>query len=83
MYAAFFALGLRWGYSVGYATTLFMELPTAILARGHCFPALRRDLPYGACFLAIRVLFNAYLLAQWFAHRAAAPATLWRGAGVW
>ena len=31
-FAAFFALGLRWGYSIGYATTLFMELPTAILA---------------------------------------------------
>ena len=45
-YTAFFLLILHWGYTVAGATTLALELPTAILACGHCFPSQRQDLLY-------------------------------------
>ena len=53
-----------------------LELPTALLARGHCFPSLRVDLAYGVSFLSLRVLFNAYLLWRWYGM-ADAPVRLW------
>lgn len=67
VYAAFFGKLVQWGYTVGGATTLCLEIPTAILARGHCFPHLRVDLPFGLAFFAIRVVFHSYMLVKWVA----------------
>ena len=66
-YTLFFAWGLAQNASVGFASTLAMEIPTALLALGKCFPACRLDLPYGVSFAAFRVGLNLYLLAQWYA----------------
>lgn len=76
VYAIFFAWLLRSGYSVAGSTTLALELPTALLALGHCFPSQRRDLTYGAAFFAVRVCFHFFLLVKWYAMRSP-PCTLW------
>ena len=66
-YALFFSWGLARHASIGFASTLAMEIPTALLALGKCFPACRLDLPYGMSFAAFRVGLNLYLLGQWYA----------------
>ena len=76
VYAAFFAWLTRAGYTVAGASTLALELPTAILAAGHCFPAARADLLYGCAFFAVRVAFHFYLLVKWVAMRDP-PIALW------
>ena len=66
-YALFFSWGLARHASIGFASTLAMEIPTALLALGKCFPACRLDLPYGMSFAFFRVGLNLYLLGQWYA----------------
>ena len=66
-YALFFAWGLARHASIGFASTLAMEIPTALLALGKCYPQCRLDLPYGVSFAVVRVGFNLYLLREWYA----------------
>lgn len=76
VYAIFFGHLIKWGYTVGGCTTLTLEIPTAILARGHCFPSLRADLLYGVVFFAVRVCFHLFLLLKWY-PMADPPIVLW------
>lgn len=40
-----------------------LEVPTAVMALGACFPALRADLLFGASFFATRIAYEVYLMA--------------------
>ena len=66
VYISFFLWLLKNGLAVGAATTLCLEIPTFLLALGHCFPAQRRDLLYGLLFFAFRVVFHSYLFLCWY-----------------
>jgi len=76
VYWCFFAALYRRRWTVAGSTTLVMELPTALLALGHCFPNCRRDLAYGALFFTFRVFYNAVCVYH-YVRITHDPAGLW------